>query len=100
MLAHSFQMYSSFHSIRIVEVEVNVEPDRHNRQTNLDCYQEIIFHLLKPFDLILVLISFNKSSTIQIQIENVYLDDVLGIQIRGSMMVGADRSTELWRPPL
>ena len=27
------------------------------------------------------------------------LDGVLGIQTRGWMMVGADDTTELWRPP-
>ena len=36
--------------------------------------------------------------TISIQIEK-SIDGVLGIQTRGRRMVGADKTTELWRPP-
>ena len=36
--------------------------------------------------------------TIQLQIEE-SIDGVLGIQTRGRRMVGADETTELWRPP-
>ena len=36
--------------------------------------------------------------TISIQIEK-SIDGVLGIQTRGSRMVGIDETTELWRPP-
>ena len=36
-------------------------------------------------------------STISIQIEK-SIDGVLGIQTRGRRMVGADETTELWRP--
>ena len=36
--------------------------------------------------------------TISIQIEKSE-DGVLGIRTRGRMMVGADETTELWRPP-
>ena len=34
-----------------------------------------------------------------IQIEK-SVDEVLGIQTRGRRMVGADETTELWRPPI
>ena len=37
--------------------------------------------------------------TISIQIEK-SIDGVLGIRTRGCRMVGADETTELWRPPL
>ena len=37
--------------------------------------------------------------TISIQIEK-SIDGVLGIRTRGRRMVGADKTTELWRPPL
>ena len=36
--------------------------------------------------------------TISIQIE-ISVDGVLGIRTRGRRMVGADETTELWRPP-
>ena len=36
--------------------------------------------------------------TISIQIEK-SIDGVLGIRTRGRRMVGADETTELWRPP-
>ena len=36
---------------------------------------------------------------IPIQIEK-SIDGVLGIQTRGLRMVGADETTELWRPPI
>ena len=36
--------------------------------------------------------------TISIQIEK-SVDGVLGIRTRGRMMVGADETPELWRPP-
>ena len=36
--------------------------------------------------------------TISIQIEK-SIDGVLGIRTWGHMMVGADETTELWRPP-
>ena len=36
--------------------------------------------------------------TISTQIEK-SIDDVLGIRTRGRRMVGADETTELWRPP-
>ena len=36
--------------------------------------------------------------TIQTQIEK-SIDGVLGIRTRGRRMVGADETTELWRPP-
>ena len=38
-------------------------------------------------------------TTISIQIEK-SIDGVLGIRTRGRRMVGADKTTELWRPPL
>ena len=37
--------------------------------------------------------------TISIQIEK-SIDGVLGIQTQGCRMVGADETTELWRPPI
>ena len=37
--------------------------------------------------------------TISIQIDK-SIDGVLGIRTRGRMMVGADKTTELWWPPL
>ena len=37
-------------------------------------------------------------NTISIQIEK-SIDGVLGIRTRGHRMVGADKTTELWRPP-
>ena len=37
--------------------------------------------------------------TISIQIEK-SVDGVLGIRTRGRRMVGADETTELWRPPI
>ena len=38
-------------------------------------------------------------TTNQLQIEK-SVDGVLGIRTRGRNMVGADETTELWRPPL
>ena len=37
--------------------------------------------------------------TIQLQIAK-SIDGVLGIRTRGRIMVGADKTLELWRPPL
>ena len=42
---------------------------------------------------------FRSFITISIQIEK-SIDGVLGIQTRGRRMVGADETTELWRPPM
>ena len=41
---------------------------------------------------------FRSFLTISIQIEK-SIDGVLGIRTRGRKMVGADETTELWRPP-
>ena len=41
---------------------------------------------------------FRPFLTISIQIEK-SMDGVLGIRTRGRRMVGADETTELWRPP-
>ena len=42
---------------------------------------------------------FRPFLTISIQIEK-SVDGVLGIRTWGRRMVGADETTELWRPPL
>ena len=40
-----------------------------------------------------------RSFLVTISIEK-SIDGVLGIRTRGRMMVGADETTELWRPPI
>ena len=42
---------------------------------------------------------FRSFLTISIQIEK-SVDGMLGIRTRGCRMVGADETTELWRPPV
>ena len=47
---------------------------------------------------VFLFISLDKNST-NLNINNKSVDGVLGTQTWGSRMVGADKSTELWRLP-